>query len=107
MFLIVTGRFMREAFDRQARDGARVRLARERLAALHAGLKAEARGLSDSQAQERAALAERHAGQDRQLAQAERSREGLDWTVERVGRAPGNDRERLREGPEMTRRLSL
>ena len=107
VFLIVTGRFMREAFDRQARDGARVRLARERLAALHAGLKAEAEGFSAGQAQERAALAERHAGQDRQLAQAARSREGLDQTVERMGRASGNDRERQREGPEMTRRLSL
>lgn len=83
MFLIVTGRAGREAFDRQARDGQRVEAARVRMAAVKAELRAERATLAAGQARERAALSERHRRDDRQLEQAVRSREGFDRTAER------------------------
>lgn len=117
VFLIVTGRAGRVAFDRQARDGRRVVAARERLAALKSELRAERSAFAAAQARDRAALIERHGREGQQLAQAIKSREGLDRTTEgqerrafaqavalkREARQP----EQQRPPPELGRGLSL
>jgi hypothetical protein len=102
VFLVVTGRAGREAFDRQARDALRIADAREKLGALKAELRAERHAYGVDQIKERAALIERHGGEDRQLSQALVSREGLDRTREVVARTPDEQtrsHERDREGP--------
>lgn len=117
VFLIVTGRAGRVAFDRQARDGQRVVAARARLAALKTELRAERSAFAAGQVRDRAALIERHGREGQQLAQAVRSREGMDRTAEsqerrafaqavalrREARQP----EQQRPPPELGRGLSL
>ena len=107
IFLIVTGRAMREAFDRQARDAVRIQAARAKLAELKAGLRIEAQAFRAGQDQERAVLADRHARHEEQLRQALTSREGLDRAAERMTRTASNDRQRQHENREHGRSLSL
>jgi hypothetical protein len=109
IFLAVTGRAMREAFDRQARDGQRVMAARQKRDALKSELRAERSAYAAGQTQERAALIERHAGEDRQLRQALVSREGLDRAREVTARQPEQqtmEREREERGRSMGPELS-
>lgn len=91
LLLIVTGRARRDAAARQARDAARVRTARESLAAMRAELKAQVQALRADQARERDALAARHERQDGQLRQAAVSRAGMDRTFERAARTRANE----------------
>lgn len=86
LFLVVTGRAGREAFNRQARDGQRVEAARAKLAALKAELRAERSAYSDSQVKDRAALIERHGRDDQQLKQAITARQGMDRAAEVTAR---------------------
>lgn len=86
VFVAVTGKAGREAFDRQARDAQRVADADGKLAALKQELKAERNAYSTAQSQERKSVIERHAGEDRQLQEALRSRESLDRSAEVVQR---------------------
>jgi hypothetical protein len=108
-FLIVTGTAGREAFDRQARDGQRTVEARAKLDALKAELRAERSAYVTGQTTERAALIERHGGEDRQLKQALVSREGLDRAREVTARQPEQQdlaREREGQGRSIGRELS-
>lgn len=107
VFMFVTGRAMRDAFERQSREAQRVADARAKLADLRTAIHAEMRTFRAAQAQERAALADRHARHEQQLRQALTSREGLDRAAERTARAAANDRQRMQEGRELGRSLSL
>ena len=109
VFLIVTGRAGREAFDRQAREGQRVEAARAKLADLKAELRAERSSTVAGQVSERAALIERHGAEDRQLQQALVSREQLDRAREVIERTPEQQtrsREREGQGRSIGRELS-
>lgn len=106
VFLVVTGRAMREAFDRQARDAVRIQAARAQLAALKIDLRTEGQAFRAGQDQERAVLADRHARHKEHLRQALTSREGLDRAAERMTRTASNDRQRQQDR-EHGRSLSL
>jgi hypothetical protein len=108
-FLIVTGTAGREAFDRQARDAQRTVATKAKLDALKAELRAERSAYVTGQTTERAALIERHGGEDRQLKQALTSREGLDRAREVTARQPEQQdlaREREGQGRSIGRELS-
>ena len=94
VFMFVTGRAMREAFERQARDAQRVLAARAKLADLRASLNADLRAFRAGQGAEMSALAERHARHETQLRQALATRQTLDLAAERQARAASNDRQR-------------
>lgn len=85
-FLTATGRAMRDAFGRQERDAQRSAAAAEKLDALQTELRVQRSAYSTGQAQERAALIERHSGEDRQLREALASRESLDRSAEVIAR---------------------
>lgn len=88
LFLIVTGREGRDAFDRQTRQAQRMEAANIEIKALKSALQAERNAYINSQTRERAALIERHAGEDRQLSQAAAHRETVDRAAERTARQP-------------------
>lgn len=98
---------MREAFERQARDARRVLAARAKLADLRAVLHADLRAFRADQAAEKSTLAERHARHETQLRQALATRQTLDLAAERQARTASNDRQRMQEGRELGRSLSL
>lgn len=103
LFVNVTGRAGREAFDRQARDGQRSAAAQEKLDALKTALRTERNTYGTGQARERAALIERHGGEDRQLREALASRESLDRSAEAVARRQEAARSQQRDRPEQGR----
>jgi MobA/MobL family len=82
VFQIVTRQDMREAFDRQAREGQRIEAARQKHATLKAELQAERNEFVRGQTEERERLIERHRGEDTQLQQAVEQRKSLDRTAE-------------------------
>jgi hypothetical protein len=82
VFQIATGRDMREAFDRQARETQRTQEAEQKQADLKAALKVERNEFVRGQTDERQRLAERHAGEDRQLNEAVTHRRSLDRAAE-------------------------
>ncbi len=73
---------MREAFDRQARDGQRIAEAREKHATLKTELQAERNAFVRGQVEERGKLIERHAGENRQVQEAVTQRQGMDRAAE-------------------------
>jgi MobA/MobL family len=100
LFQIVTRQDMREAFDRQAREGQRIEAARQKHATLKAELQAERNAYVRDQMQERERLAERHKGEDQQLHQAVEQRRSLDRTAEvhaRQADPRSNSREHVQE----------
>jgi hypothetical protein len=100
VFLTITGRAGREAFDRQARDALRVAEARAKTNALKTELRTERSTYAAGQVTERTALIEKHRGEDRQLQHALTARERLDRTQEAVARTPEQPAlTREREGP--------
>ncbi len=82
MFQIVTRQDMREAFDRQAREGQRIEEANQQRTDLKAGLQTERNQFVRGQVEERDRLTERHKGEDRQLQEAVAHRQALDRTAE-------------------------
>jgi hypothetical protein len=82
VFQIVTRQDMREAFDRQAREGQRIEEANQQRADLKTGLQAERNQFVRGQVEERDRLTERHKGEDRQLQEAVTHRQALDRTAE-------------------------
>jgi MobA/MobL family len=82
VFLIATGRDMREAFDRQGRETQRIEEADRQRADLKTALQAYRNEFVRGQSDERQRLAERHAGEDRQLNEAVAHRRSLDRTAE-------------------------
>ena len=105
VFLSVTGRAAREAFNRQARDGARIEAARAKIAGLRAELATERRAYLAAQAKERDVLSARHKTEAAQLRQSLTERQATDRAVEVAGRRAeiGQTHERTRsqemEGP--------
>jgi hypothetical protein len=100
LFQIVTRQDMREAFDRQTREGQRIEAAREQHATLKAALQAERNEFVRGQVEERERLAERHKGEDNQLHQAVEQRRSLDRTAEvhaRSNDTRSNSREQVQE----------
>jgi hypothetical protein len=100
LFQIVTRQDMREAFDRQAREGQRIEAARQKHATLKAELQAERNAYVRDQMQERERLAERHKGEDQQLQQAVKQKRSLDRTAEvhaRQADTRSNSREHVQE----------
>jgi hypothetical protein len=100
VFQIVTGRDMREAFDRQAREGQRIEAARQKHATLKAALQAERNEFVRGQTQERERLIERHRGEDQQLIHAVEQRKSLDRTAEvhaRFNDTRSNSREHVQQ----------
>jgi MobA/MobL family len=100
LFLIATGRDMREAFDRQARETLRIEEADRQRADLKEALKAERNEFVRGQVEERDRLADRHKGEDTQLQQAFEHRKALDRTAEvhaRSNEARSNSREQQQD----------
>lgn len=100
IFLIATGRDMREAFDRQARETGRTAEADRQEADLKAALKVERNEFVRGQVEERERLIERHKGEDAQLQQAFEHRKSLDRTAEvhaRQAFTRSNSREQVQE----------
>jgi MobA/MobL family len=98
IFLIVTGRAGREAFDRQGRDAERVMDTVAKLNSLDREAQAERHAASIGQTQERKELDERHKAEDRQLQQAADARERLDHTAEQEQRREQvQDRQRTQD----------
>jgi hypothetical protein len=100
VFLIATGRDMREAFDRQARETRRSGEAEQKTADLKTALKAERNDFARGQVEERERLTERHRGEDTQLQQAFEHRKSLDRTAEvhaRSNDTRSNSREQVQE----------
>ena len=88
LFLAVTGRLGRAAFERQQQHAARVEEAKARLERLEKAHSMEMRTFERGQGMEQEGLQERHAAEDRQLTQAIRHREDLDRTREQQDRQP-------------------
>jgi hypothetical protein len=88
VFLIVTGREGRAAFDRQARDAQRIAAANEKIQGLKTAIRAERGVFATGQTKDRAALIERHGREDHQLTQTAVSREFADRAAERADRQP-------------------
>jgi hypothetical protein len=100
LFLTVTGRNGREAFDRQARDMQRTESAQQQREALKVSLRAEKAAYVAGQIRERTALIERHKAEDGQLRQALAGRVNLDRAQEVIARQPEQQAHILdRDGP--------
>jgi hypothetical protein len=96
VFLIVTGREGRDAFDRQTRDAQRIAAANEKIQGLKTEIRAERNQFVTAQTKDRAALIERHGFEDRQLTQTATSREFSDKAADRAARQP-QERTQTRE----------
>jgi hypothetical protein len=97
VFQIVTRQDMREAFDRQTRDGQRVEAARAKHAAMAAELRAERNAFVTGQVAERGKLTERHAGENRQMQDAVTHRQAFDRAAEVAARQKPEARTLTRE----------
>jgi hypothetical protein len=82
VFQIVTRQDMRQAFDRQTRDGQRIEEANQQQADLKTSLQAERNQFVRGQVETRETLIERHKGEDRQLTEAVEHRRSLDRIAE-------------------------
>ena len=86
IFRILTGRAGREAFERETRDGERVDMARQKIEALRDQVKQETRALITGQANDQAAMIDRHKREDGQMVTAFEHRNQLDRAAEVVDR---------------------
>lgn len=82
VFQIVTRQDMREAFERQTREGQRIEEAAQKKADLKAVLQAERNDFVRGQTEERQRLIDRHNGEDRQLNRAVEHRQLQDRRAE-------------------------
>jgi hypothetical protein len=86
VFQIVTRQDMREAFDRQTRDGQRIAAAKEKHTAMVTELRAERSAFVTGQVAERGKLTERHAAENRQMQDAVTHRQAFDRAAEVTAR---------------------
>lgn len=99
VFLWVTGRAVREAFDRNTRETQRNTEAQRQIQALRAGMQTERNAFVSEQGTERRTLLEQHGREDRQLKQAATARVTLDRAAEVTARREAvRDKEQERGG---------